>query len=218
MKTSKRAIRIDFPKHIRAEYIDMSNSILSYVQSISPYGQKLNTVNIVERGGVTIAGKIYYGDNNQYIPEALEKLTWSELESNVPKLKHFFEKYDLEHSFTLAEGVDVPPHRHHYSVDSRWSISIFMGESSGTIKFFESKEAVGAKEVTEYVQRDYSKWNVSETLKSYAGDFYSINTWNWHGWRAEDLHLNSFVCLYYMKGASTYDKALARIKQIADDY
>lgn len=216
MKTT-RSIKINFPKHIRDEFLDMNRQILNYIKSISPRNQIILTFTIDEyEDGTTSVFKSFCSVDKPYSPnfEIVENVTWRDFEINIPKLHNFCEKYNLEHAFTTAEGVNVPPHRHYHTTQSMWSITMFVGESSGTMKFYDNKNPIAANSVIEKVNRDESNFTVSEEIKTMAGDFYSINTWNWHGWVADRDNASSLATLFYMKNTASYNQAVEHILKI----
>ena len=215
---SKRAIKIDFPRHVREEFIKMANTIVTYIKSTCQANQQLSTFTIDQYDdGITKAYKAYTVDNgNKIISENIDTITWEDLIIRIPGLLDFCNKYKLEPAFTLAECIDAPPHRHYHTPTSMWSISMFLGDCSGTIKFFENKEPIGAIAVDKMI-RDLDRWNCSEQIKSQPGDFYSINTWLWHGWRADDLSKPSLITLFYLRNTSSYKQASDHIIQIKNN-
>lgn len=215
---SKRAIKVDFPKHVKSEFVKIANAISRYLKSACP-DQILSSFAVDEYyDGTTSARKISYTANNGQIEyEEVKDLFWSDLVVAIPGLNEFCEKYNLEHSFILAEVIDVPPHRHFYSPNSMWSITMFLDSVSGTLKFFENGKPVGASESVDRMGKETNNWICSEQIKSSPGDFYSINTWIWHGWTADEVKNYSTVGVFYMKNAVTQKQALDSLTTIKNN-
>ena len=208
-----KAIKMNLSKPVKSEFTRISDKILAYIKQITPHSEKLSTFGIHsydDKSADTF--KVYY-DNGVLNAGTVENFTWKDLEDHIPELKDFIQKYSLGKSFTLAAGEDVPPHRHYYTLDSMWSISMFRGKSNGTIKFFNNKNKVGAQEQKNY-SHTYDDWVCVEEITSQPGDFYSLKTWNWHGWKSHDPNLNSYCTIFYMNNTTTYKSALAAIKHI----
>lgn len=216
MKHSKNAIRLDFPKKVRNEFQTIAKRIITFAQSRLPEHKKLMSFGIDEVNGET-QSYIFYMDgqaNNELKFEFVNDLSWAELQHALPDLERFCQKYSLERSFTMAGGHDVPPHRHHYTPKSMWSITMFLGDSPGTIKFYEPTAPVKAGYQFENLSRDMNMWRCSEEIKSLPGDFYSINTWVWHGWVGSEPKLSAYGALFYIKDSTTQKDALASIERI----
>ena len=212
MDKSNKAIKLNLSKFAQNEFTRMADSILAYIKSITPKSQELFTFGIhsYEHGADTFKK---YSEDGVVKSEVLENFTWEELEKNISGLSNFIDKYGLGKSFTLATGADVPPHRHYYTLDSMWSISMFRGDTPGTIKFFQNKNSIGAGDQSN-VSLNYDDWIVSEQIKSYPGDFYSLKTWNWHGWLSDNSNLYSYCTIFYMNNTTSFDSALAAVKHI----
>lgn len=214
METSVRAIRLNFSKNVKSEFNKMSDLILQHIKKITPPSQFIATFVIHGYEDRTQAFKAYWEDGGMRAEE-IKDLTWDDLEYNIPGLENFIKKYSLEKSWTIATGHAVPPHRHYFTKNSMWSISMFKGQSSGTIQFYHNQDKVGADELGQF-SSTFDGWVCSEKIKSYAGDFYSLRTWSWHGWIADEEHLENYCTIFYMKNADTYKNALAAINRIKD--
>ena len=213
MIKSNRAIRLDFSKHIKAEFLKMSDHIMDYINSITPKEQELITFGIHSYDDgkedkfkvASLNGDMVYG--------WLDDISWNDLENNVKGLASFCDKYSLGRSFTFAGGNAVPPHRHYYTLNSLWSISIFKGSSSGRIKFYKSKDSGGARENLSNMGT-FEDFDCVEQIKSNIGDFFSIRTWSWHGWLADDPNTSNHCIVFYMKDADSYNATLKAIEKI----
>ena len=131
METSTRAIRLNFPKYLKSEFTAMSDAIFQHIKKITPPTQRIGNFVVHSYEDRNEVFKVYW-ENGNIKAEEVKNLTWDDLENNIPGLRNFIEKYSLEKSWTIANGHAVPPHRHYYSLDSMWSISMFQGQSSGT--------------------------------------------------------------------------------------
>lgn len=216
MKPSRNAVRIDFSDKVRKEFKAVIERILSFVRSRLADNQILMSFGIDQVDGVNTSYIFYQDrlDQHQVKFTRLENFTWQELENNVVGLSALREKYSLETSFTMAAGHNVPPHKHHYNPKSMWSITVFSGDSPGTIKFYQPTVPMKAGYENENLSRDMSLWECVEDIKTVPGDFYSINTWVWHGWVGSEPNLSAYASLFYIKDAATQKDAVASIERI----
>ncbi len=213
MKNDTKAIKLHFSKKVRSEFLRMSGKIVEYLNKITPKNQVLTAFTVHDYEDDTAdVFKIYLIDGVVHM-EKIVDFRWSELEENIPGLADFCEKYSLEKSFTLGVGHDVPPHRHYYTLNSMWSISMFVGDSPGTIQFCHKKDDAKAGEIS-LTNLCYNDWISTEKIPTQPGDFYSLRTWSWHSWQAENPKLHSLCTIFYMKNTTTVKSVLEAIKHI----
>lgn len=213
---SKYALEIDFSDSVKHDIFTIIDRISVYINSFIPKEEKLT--------GVSVAGPAQFR-NRSAEPEPSMKivmnpekyegyktlpfdLTWQQLENEVEGVTEFFNKYPLERSFTQARSQSVPMHRHKFNDQTKWSLTVMMQASNGTVRFYASDTDHLHEESS---PPDESKCICVDEIGLEANKMYSLSTWDWHTWDSSKFDTNALITIFYFRGAGSYEEAKAII-------
>lgn len=130
----------------------------------------------------------------------IENATWNDVKKMYPMLDAFFEKYNLVKFIGKIHTEVWPIHRHVFSDDDIWSLTIFDKNVKDTILNFYNVDDDRNKTLYDTLPNECDV-EPCVSISISEGDMYCINTWEWHSYFADN---NVDVFLLYPKGVKSF--------------
>ena len=99
-------------------------------------------------------------------------------------------------------------HRHKFNDQTKWSLTVMLQASNGTVRFYASDTDHLHEESS---PPDESKCICVDEIGLEANKMYSLSTWDWHTWDSSKFDTNALITIFYLRGAGSYEEAKAII-------
>lgn len=126
----------------------------------------------------------------------------------IPRLREFFEEFEMQPYFGKALSGNFGVHKHAFSPDSTWNLCVLDKNTENSKVGFhypiEGRELYGNPTLEYFYDHlDNDRPVTTEiSLDLFPEDIYSFNVWQWHSFVLPE-HKKTDVYLFYFKNAIT---------------